>query len=141
MEEATRRAIEWDCAQSTARFYNHVDAGRFREAAEMFFDDGTWHRMEGGATGPDQIVKELEARDPNRVSMHLISNLTVRVIDVITAEVTANISACHAKPAAKGPATDAAIGGVMRTVEIWKKSGDCWKCADKKTQPLLRFSH
>jgi len=141
MDENARRAIEWDCAQSTARFYNHVDAGRFREAAEMFFDDGTWHRMEGAVTGPDAIVKELEGRDPNRVSMHLISNLTVRVIDPATAEVTANISACHAKPAAKGPATDAAIGGVQRTVETWKKSASGWKMADKKTQPLLRFSH
>ena len=141
MDRNEARAIEWDCAQSTARFYNHVDAGRFREAAEMFLPDGTWHRMEGAATGPDQVVEELEARDPNRVSMHLINNLTVRVIDVITAEVTANITACHAKPAAKGPATDAAVGGVMRTIEVWKKSAGGWKMADKKTQPLLRFSH
>ena len=141
MDETTRRAIEWDCSQSTARFYNHVDAGRFREAAEMFTTDGIWHRMEGAASGPDAVVKELEARDPARVSIHLINNLTVRVIDVITAEVTANIVACHAKPAAKGPATDAAIGGVMRTIEIWKKSAGGWKMTDKKTQPLLRFSH
>ena len=141
MEESTRRAIEWDCAQSTARFYNHVDAGRFREAGEMFFDDGIWHRMEGAVTGPDAIVKELQGRDPNRVSMHMINNLTVRVIDVITAEVTAKVAAYHAKVAAKGPATDAAIGGVQITVEIWKKAGDVWKMADKKTHSVMRFAH
>jgi hypothetical protein len=97
--------------------------------------------MEGGATGPDAVVKELEARDPARVSMHLISNLTVRVIDMVSAEVTANITAYHAKPAAKGPATEAAVGGVMRTIELWKKSATGWKMTDKKTQPLMRFAH
>ena len=81
MDDAARRAIEWDASQLTARFYSHVDTGRYREAGEMFLPDGIWHRLEGAATGPDAVAKALAARDPSRVSGHMINNLTVTVLD------------------------------------------------------------
>src|SRR4051812_4778317 len=96
MDDAARRAIEWDAAQLTARFYSHVDQGRLREAGALFLPDGVWHRVEGVVTGPDAVTKALEARDASRVSTHIISNLIVSVMDPVSVEISATVVAYHA---------------------------------------------
>ena len=141
MDDAARRAIEWDAAQLTARFYSHVDNGRLREAGASFLPDGVWHRVEGKCTGPEQVTKALEARDPSRVSTHIINNLIVDVKDPVSVEVTATIIAYHATPAAKGPATDAHPSGMFRSIELWKKTAQGWKIADKQNKGIMRFGH
>jgi hypothetical protein len=141
MDDAARRAIAFDASQLTARFYSHVDGGRLKEAGNLFLDDGVWHRVEGKCTGPDQVTKALEARDPSRVSAHIINNLIVDVKDPVSVEVTATIVAYHATPAAKGPATDAKPAGMFRCIELWKKTAQGWKIADKQNIGLMRFGH
>ena len=141
MDDAARRAIEWEAAQLTARFYNNVDNGRLRQAGESFLPDGVWHRVEGVCTGPDAVTKALEARDASRVSTHIINNLIVDVKDPVSVEVTATIIAYHATPAAKGPATDAHPSGMFRSIELWKKTAQGWKIADKQNKGIMRFGH
>ena len=143
MDETARRAIEWDASQLTPRFYSHVDQGRYREAGEMVLPDGTWHRLEGAATGPDAVAKALAQRDATRTSVHMIANLLVTVLDPVSVEINATITAYHATPPAggKGPATDAHPSGMFRAVEVWRKTAQGWKIADKKNLPLMRFAH
>ena len=95
------------------------------------------------ATGPDAVAKALAQRDATRTSVHMISNLLVTVLDPVSVEINATITAYHATPPAggKGPATDAHPSGMFRAVEVWRKTAQGWKIADKKNLPLMRFAH
>jgi hypothetical protein len=109
----------------------------------MFLPDGVWHRVEGVVTGPAAVTKALEVRDASRISAHIINNIIVNVVDFVSVEVTAIIVAYHATPAAtgKGPATDARPAGMFRSIEMWRKTAQGWKIADKQNQGIMRFSH
>jgi len=141
MDDAARRAIETDASRFTARFYSHVDGGRLNEAGRLFLPTGVWHRVEGKCTGPDEVTKALGSRDASRISTHIVNNVVVDVKDPVSVEVTATIIAYHATPAAKGPATDAHPSGMFRSIELWKKTLQGWKIADKQNQGIMRFGH
>src|SRR5690606_7251056 len=98
MDDAERRAIEWECAQNTIRFYNRLDGARGEEAAALFAEDGIWHQMngDGGHRGraaiADHVNKVRQRGNPeipeeDRMVFHLVCNLEVTVIDADSAEV------------------------------------------------------
>jgi hypothetical protein len=152
MTEAERRAIEWECAQNTIRFYNRLDGVRGAEAAALFAEDGVWHREgdAGGFTGRAEIAAHVDLLpqrgDPSvapedRMVFHLVSNLEVTVIDADTAEVRALTTII---PGARGkgtqPGTSRGVTAVFPTVEIHKRTSEGWKIASKRTATALRVT-
>jgi hypothetical protein len=51
MTREAERAIEWDCAQVLTRFFNDFDQWRYQDMADLFAQDGVWHRQ--GRRWPD----------------------------------------------------------------------------------------
>ena len=45
MTREAERAIEWDCAQVLTRFFNYFDQWRYEDMADLFAEDGVWHRQ------------------------------------------------------------------------------------------------
>lgn len=153
MTDDERRAIEWECAQNTVRFYNRLDAVRGEEAAQIFAEDGIWYKMgdtNEGHEGRDQIAayvnKVLQrgtaaAAEADRVVFHLVCNLEVRVIDADNAEVRAVTIVI---PGARGSDEEHGwtngINGIFPTVERHRKTGEGWKIATKRTSLAMRVA-
>jgi SnoaL-like domain len=151
MDAATRRAIEWECAHNTVRFYNRLDAAKGAEAAALFAEDGLWFREgdAGAFRGRAEIAAHVdrlpERGDPavapeDRMVYHLVTNLEVDVRDDTTAEVralTAIVPGVRGKGAE--PGTSKGIVAIFPTVEIHRRTAEGWRIAEKRTSRALRI--
>ncbi|MEZ5709292.1 MAG: nuclear transport factor 2 family protein [Blastomonas sp.] len=152
MDDAERRAIEWDCAQNTKRFYNRLDAVQGEEAAELFAEDGIWYKLNSndGFVGRTEIAAYVnsvrargfaEAPEADRVVFHLACNLEVNVIDADNAEVRAATVVIPGSSGASegGGGWTRGISIVSRTVEMHKRTAEGWKIASKRTLPAMKM--
>ena len=151
MNDADRRAIEWECAQNTIRFYNRLDSVQGEKAAALFAEDGIWYKMnsDDGWTGREAIadyVNKVRQRgnpdipEADRRVFHLVCNLEVTVIDEDNAEVRANTVVI---PGAGGssdgePGWTYGVSAVFPTVELHKRTAEGWKIASKRTELAMR---
>lgn len=150
MNDADRRAIEWECAQNTVRFYNRLDAVRGEEAAALFTEDGIWYKMnsDDGHRGREQIAAYVNAvrkrgnpdvAEEDRMVFHLVCNLEVTVIDADTAEVrAATVVIPGARGTAGAPGWTRGISAVFPTVETHRRTEEGWKIATKRTALAMR---
>ncbi len=152
MDDAARRAIEWECAQNTVRFYNRLDAVQGAEAAALFAEDGIWFREgdAGGFTGRAEIAAHVnrlsERGDPavapaDRMVYHLVCNIEVTVKDERTAEVralTVIIPGVRGRDGA--PGTSQGIVAIFPTVELHRQTPEGWRIAEKRTSRTLRIA-
>jgi hypothetical protein len=81
MDQAKERAIQWECKQLLARYYNHVDHGEFQEGAHIFAPDVEWRWREWKVTGRENMLKDLKSALTTVHIRHLISNTVIKVID------------------------------------------------------------
>ena len=81
MQREAERAIEWDCAQVLLRFYDAFDNWNYEAMAELFTEDGVWHRAGKALKGREAIVTELRSRSSTQVIRHVVTNLLVDVVD------------------------------------------------------------
>lgn len=65
------------CAQVIARFYCGLDASNLTMLLACVDADSVWVRKGERLIGPDQIRHAVQARDPARVTAHLVNNLVV----------------------------------------------------------------
>jgi uncharacterized protein (TIGR02246 family) len=80
MREA-ERAIEWDCAQVLTRFFNYFDAWRYQDMADLFAEDGVWHRQGQALAGRAAILAALAERSTTQRVRHVVTNLQIDVLD------------------------------------------------------------
>jgi hypothetical protein len=151
MNESERRAIEWDCTQTTIRFYNRLDKVRGDEAAAMFTEDGTWFREgdDSGWTGRTAIAEHVN-RLPQRgqagvapedkMVFHLLTNIEVNVVDAETAEVSAlTVIVPGVRSHTPGVAgSSRGVVAVFPTFEVHKKTAEGWRIFNKRTTQALR---
>lgn len=152
MNDSDRRAIEWECAQNTIRFYNRLDGARGEEAAALFAEDGIWYKMNsddghrGRAAVADYVSNVRKRGNPDvpeadRLVFHLVCNLEVTVLDEDTAEVRANTVTV---PGARGVDGQAGwtrgASGVFPTVEVHKRTAEGWRIASKRTSLAMRVT-
>src|SRR5271165_7699492 len=81
----TERATEWDCAQVLTRFFNYFDQWRFADMADLFAEDGVWHRQGQALAGHAAILAALAQRSATQRVRHVVTNLQIDVIDADTA--------------------------------------------------------
>ncbi len=151
MDDAPRRAIEWECAQNTIRFYNRLDAVKGEEAAALFAEDGIWFREgdAGAFKGRAEIAAHVnrlpERGDPavapeDRMVFHLVCNLEVTVKDARTAEVRAlTVIVPGVRGKGSEPGTSKGIVAIFPTVELHRLMQEGWRIAEKRTSRALRI--
>src|SRR5690606_35648429 len=83
MDEATRRAIEWDCTKLINRYTLLNDAADWDAVAALYTEDGRMARP----SAPDQpiigraaILAAFTSR-PARAARHVVSNIVVDVVN------------------------------------------------------------
>jgi hypothetical protein len=150
MDVTERRAIEWECAQNTIRFYNRLDAVRGEDAAQYFAEDGIWYKQgeDTGHTGRAEIaafVNSLPDRGnpaiprEQRMVFHLVLNLEVDILSDDEAEVralTVVIPGARGLDGAEG--WTRGISATFPTVERHKRTAEGWKIASKRTSLAMR---
>ncbi|HZV17752.1 MAG TPA: nuclear transport factor 2 family protein [Sphingobium sp.] len=81
MDEATRRAIEWDCTRLINLYALRNDAGDWDAVAALYAEDGLLARPSAPDTpivGREAILTAFKAR-PARAGRHVCSNIVVDV--------------------------------------------------------------
>jgi hypothetical protein len=81
MTREAERAIEWDCTQVLTRFFNYFDQWRYQDMADLFAEDGVWHRQGQALTGWAAILTALAERSTTQRVRHVVTNLQIDVID------------------------------------------------------------
>ena len=81
MNTAMEQAIQWECKQLLARYYNHVDHGEFEEGAHIFAPDVEWRWREWVVNGRENMLKDLKSALTRVHIRHLITNTVIKVID------------------------------------------------------------
>jgi hypothetical protein len=85
MSPEPERAIEWDCAQVLTRFFNYFDQWRYQDMADLFAEDGVWHRQGQALRGRAAILAALAERSTTQRVRHVVTNLQIDVLDADTA--------------------------------------------------------
>jgi hypothetical protein len=85
MIREAERAIEWDCAQVLTRFFNYFDQWRYQDMADLFAEDGVWHRQGQALAGRAAILAALAQRSTTQRVRHVVTNLQIDVVDADTA--------------------------------------------------------
>ena len=68
-----------DCAEVAVRYFHLIDRRRFREAADLFTEDGVFVRMGKRLIGPDEIFAALDTPDTGKIARHFVHNLMVDI--------------------------------------------------------------
>jgi SnoaL-like domain len=97
------RAIEWDCAQVLTRFFNYFDQWRYQDMADLFADDGVWHRRGQALAGRAAILAALAKRSTTQRVRHVVTNLQIDVIDADSATSLLYVTAYRHDSGAKQP--------------------------------------
>jgi hypothetical protein len=85
MTREAERAIEWDCAQVLTRFFNYFDQWRYEDMADLFAEDGVWHRQGRALAGRAAILAALAERSTTQRVRHVVTNPQIDVVDPDTA--------------------------------------------------------
>ena len=119
LDDATRRAIEWDCARLVSLYANLNDAADWAGVAELYAKDGVMTRP----TAPDQPVRGRDAilaafrARPARTTRHICSNI---VIEVETESAARGESAMLLFTGAAEPLVGSFHDRFVRTDEGWR---------------------
>jgi hypothetical protein len=135
------RAIEWDCAQVLTQFFNHFDAWRYGEMADLFAPDGVWHRMGKALRGRPAIMDALNARSRTQTVRHVVTNLQVDAQDAASAEFVLYVTAYQhdsgtkpsAPPKIRAPYLLLVVPGTMT------KIGQDWRIASMAMNREFEF--
>lgn len=76
-----RLAIQAACIETVLNFFAALDANDNGAALNCMAEEGVWVRAGTPLQGSAAIGKALSARDPKRITAHVITNLRVTVID------------------------------------------------------------
>ncbi len=83
-----RQFIESECARVIALFFQYLDRNEFEALSKLMASNGTWSRQGKILKGAAMVFQELKQRPVGRITLHLVSNLIVDVIDESTTKAT-----------------------------------------------------
>lgn len=72
--------IRMACTDLVARFHHHIDRFEDEKAAALFSGDGVWEHKTGDLRGPAEVLRYLAGKR-RLLTMHVISNIAIDVID------------------------------------------------------------
>lgn len=134
----TRREIEWHCQKLILQFYGFLDEKRYDDLADLFADDGVWVRLGKELVGPAGIKNEMAERE-SWLTMHLVSNLRLNVIDASHVETIQYITLYRQEgidPNA-GPPEVVMPLGLLRHTDKLVLVGDTWKFQRKASKAVM----
>jgi ketosteroid isomerase-like protein len=136
MDDATRRAIEWDCTKLINRYTLLNDAADWDAVAALYTEDGRMARP----SAPDQPIVGREAilaafkSRPARAQRHVISNVVVDAISETEATAFCIIVLYQGTATADGglPVRDPSGPLIGTYTDRLRKTAEGWRFAERR---------
>jgi hypothetical protein len=125
------------CAETTIRFFQHLDNREDKECLDQFTTDGIWERSGQNLAGHAAIQQALTARSSTRRTCHLVSNIIVTLLDENRAKVDFCLTAYDGPAADAGQPTTGKMAGIRRCVDLMVNQGDRWRISNKSSVGLF----
>ncbi len=138
LEAIAMREIEWDCQKLILEFYGLLDEKRYDDLADLFAEDGVWVRLGHELVGPTGIKRAMAEREA-WLTMHLVSNLRIKVIDAAHAETIQYVTLYRQEgidPNA-GPPPVVMPLGLLRHTDKLVRVGGVWKFQRKASRAVM----
>lgn len=138
LDAETIRGIEWDCQRLILEFYGLLDDKRYDALADLFAEDGVWVRLGHELVGPAGIKHAMAERD-SWLTMHVVSNLRIKVIDAYHAETVQYVTLYRQEgidPNA-GPPPVVMPLGLLRHTDKLIRVGKVWKFQRKASRAVM----
>ncbi|MDO8774428.1 MAG: nuclear transport factor 2 family protein [Burkholderiaceae bacterium] len=132
------REIEWECQKLILEFYGLLDDKRYDDLADLFAEDGVWVRLGQELVGPSGIKHAMAERE-SWLTMHLVSNLRIKVIDTSHAETIQYVTLYRQEgidPTA-GPPPVVLPLGLLRHTDKLVRVGGVWKFQRKASRAVM----
>lgn len=117
------------CAQIIHRFYAGLDQAQTDTLLECVRADTVWHRKGQALTGPDEIRQALGERNPERITVHQVSNLVVQQTDDTTATATYYLSVYDNQ----APNGAIELKTILRSTDRYTRRDGQWWLAEKRS--------
>lgn len=135
MDEAQRRAIEWDCTTLINRYTLLNDAADWDAVAALYTEDGSMARPSAPdkpVTGREAILAAFRSRPP-RAARHVVSNVVVDVESETEARATSVIVLYQGTGEARGglPVRDASGPLIGTYTDRLRKTAEGWRFAQR----------
>jgi hypothetical protein len=137
MDESTKRDIEAACVAVTLRFFRGLDAREPEMSAGAMAPDGVWDRQGTLLEGRAAIVEALKQRPANRVTAHIITNITTEIVGPERAFVRFYLTTYEGM-ATGSEAPAARLVGARYGTDEMVRLPEGWRIKDKRSQQMLR---
>jgi uncharacterized protein (TIGR02246 family) len=140
MNDSERIAIERECERLMIDYAAHADFRDNDAFANLFAEDGELNLTGQPARGRDAIRRGMELRPANRESRHVITNMSVKVIDDNRAEGVCYLT-LYRKDAEGGerrPFEHAGPDIVGDYHDVYVKTGAGWKIKSRRIRVAFR---
>lgn len=136
LDDATRRAIEWDCTKLINRYTLLNDAADWDAVAALYTQDGRMARPSAPdkpVVGREAILAAFRSR-PARAARHVISNVVVDVESETEATATCVILLYQGAAGADGglPVRDPAGPLIGTYTDRLRKTAEGWRFAERR---------
>ena len=81
MDAAAQSAAEQECHRALVGFFGSIDRRDYARALSFVTDDVVWKTRKSDLRGADQVRRQLEARSPDRLVIHLLSGIDIEIGD------------------------------------------------------------
>ncbi len=136
IDEATRRAIEWDCTKLINRYTLLNDAADWDAVAALYTHDGKMARPSAPdkpIIGRDAILATFKSR-PTRAARHVVSNIVVDVLSETQATAMSVIVLYQGSASESGglPARDTSGPLIGTYTDRLRKTADGWQFEERR---------
>jgi len=122
-----------DMESTVYRFFRALDARDHAGVAALMAAKGTWVRQGTPLVGPDAVMQALEARDPERVTAHIVSNLWIETATATEARARFYMTAFETRPGHDTPQ----MLGVRDCVDDLILEDGMWRIWRKESRRIL----
>ncbi len=143
MDHQARQAIEAECRRLVDSFALCIDAGDYDRVMAMFLPDAHYEPIGHVLDGHAAIRRFLDARPKDRLTLHIMSNIVVEVIDDRQATARSYVSYVNTGRAdnAGHEGGGAAFGGVSLIGfydDAFRLSEAGWRFSQRLCHPVVR---
>jgi len=136
VDEAIRRAIEWDCTKLINRYTLLNDAADWDAVAALYTEDGQMARPsapDSPVVGRDAILAAFRSR-PARAARHVVSNIVVDVVSETEATALSIIVLYQGTDSPEGglPIRDPKGPLIGTYTDRLRKTAEGWRFAERR---------
>ena len=138
MDRDVSRAIEWDCAKVLTKFYNLLDAKRYKDLVDLFADDGVWARLGIELKGRDAILAAMQERE-DWLTAHILTNVDITIVDPENVDTIQYITLYRVEDhdPATGPASMVLPMGILGHRDKLVHIDGTWKFKRKESRAII----